>query len=1230
MSAEVRWTDRQKQAIDDKGLGMIVSAAAGSGKTAVLIERMIRLLCDENERMPADRLLAVTFTKEAAAQMRDKLAEAFEKRLRLDPDNKWLLEQQNLLQLARISTINSFCLDLVRTNLDRLDFSGGLTILEENVQQLIYDSSKEQALRDLYERSPEDYELVMGAFGENGLSDVLDKFYSFIRTMPFRDEWLEKARANFTDKKVFDSLTAARFERCESAIQRASAALERFRSIAAYSDDYLILSDFAKLYDNAESDALLIKQLKRAVKDKDIDAIAALPIKLGPIKTPRKSKKLEVLDPAAKAVLDEKCELAKDERRIIKEALEEIHNSFSLTRRQLLENMQMSAELLDVLACICERIDELALEQKLDRNGITFSDAELLAKELLVKKENGKLIRTELAEQIRQDGIFGLIFIDEFQDVNNLQELVFRVLSDTDDLDIMGRNVFVVGDVKQAIYKFRLSNPDLFIKTLDDAGKEENKEQLEAVILNQNFRSRTEVISFVNFCFDALMSETCGGVLYNDDHALVKGADYDETAHPTKVLFIDNDPVFKKENSFSRENYECAKMIKEMLEKGEPVNDKGELRACRPGDFCILVQTNAEGRAASAALEAVGLKSYTKDTDGYLNSREIQLVVNILRVIDNPMKDIPMAAVMLSPIMGFDPDEAARVAEFATKGKKKRHFWQVLVASDESKRDADKKEAEFIDLGDEKLQQKCQEAFRLIDRLRTLSMNMSLEKFIGRVYDITDLMGITSLYLDADKKRANLRLLLQYAHSYEENSSEGVTGFIRYLDSVSKNEKAFSKAVTAVSGEGSVCVKTYHASKGLEYPFVFMTQLDREIESKTSNLITHNDLGCAFRFTSPDGIIKHHSLYYEQLKKTDANEAKSEAMRLMYVGCTRAREQLFICYAPSYKTNETFEAAVMKKCLLAESVGDSARLTQLVTDCKSMLDWLTVALMRQHDNSCLCGWLGAEGFSAERSRLRDPDIRFIDLSKESDKPEKLVQEERDEQHFDSRLLDELKKRADFEYKSPIGEGEAPPAKMTVTEIVASRNAEKYGEAPDLFFPNLLRLDETMDQLSAAERGTFTHKFMELADYKKASVSVSEELERLVREGFFTAREARGVYKDALEAFFRSDLCARIMASPEVLREKQFLVSYDDLDLGEEYSRYLGKGSMLQGIADCIFLEDDGYVLIDYKTDRFKDESEFEKYNEQLALYKAALDLILDKPVKECRICSLWLLRMKKT
>ena len=215
--------------------------------------------------------------------------------------------------------------------------------------------------------------------------------------------------------------------------------------------------------------------------------------------------------------------------------------------------------------------------------------------------------------------------------------------------------------------------------------KEFNKEQLEAVILNQNFRSRTEVISFVNFCFDALMSETCGGVLYNDDHALVKGADYDETAHPTKVLFIDNDPVFKKENSFSRENYECAKMIKEMLEKGEPVNDKGELRACRPGDFCILVQTNAEGRAASAALEAVGLKSYTKDTDGYLNSREIQLVVNILRVIDNPMKDIPMAAVMLSPIMGFDPDEAARVAEFATKGKKKRHFWQVLVASDESK-----------------------------------------------------------------------------------------------------------------------------------------------------------------------------------------------------------------------------------------------------------------------------------------------------------------------------------------------------------------------------------------------------------------------------------------------------------------------------------------------------------------------------------------------------------------
>ncbi len=1228
MSTEVKWTDRQKQAIGDRGKGMIVSAAAGSGKTAVLIERMIRLLCDENERMPADRLLAVTFTKEAAAQMRDKLAQAFEERLRCDPDNKWLLEQQNLLQLARISTINSFCLDLVRTNLDRLDFSGGLTILEENVQQLIYDSSKEQALRDLYASSPESYELIMRAFGENGLSDVLDKLYSFLRTMPFREEWLENARNNFTDAETFDRMIDERFERCERALKKARAALDRFRDIAAYSDDYLILSDFAKLYDNAESDAELMARLEKAVKKRDTDAIAAMPVKLGAIKTPRKSKKLDALDPAARNVLEEKCSLAKNERSIFKAALDEIHGCFDLTRRQMLDNMLASADLLDVLAEVCRWIDELALEQKLERNGITFSDAELLAKELLVKKENGRLVRTELAEQIRQDGIFGLIFIDEFQDVNNLQELVFRVLSDTDDLDIMGRNVFVVGDVKQAIYKFRLSNPDLFIKTLDDARRDENKQQLEAVILNQNFRSRMQVISFVNFCFDSLMSVSCGGVTYNDDHALVKGADYDESEHSTKVLLIDNDPAFKKENGFSRENYECARLINDMLQKGEPVNDKGKLRPCRPGDFCILVQTNAEGRAASAALEAVGLKSYTKDTDGYLASREIQLAVNILRVIDNPMKDIPLAALMLSPIMGFGPDEAARVAAFATRGKTKRHFWQVLVASDESKRDADKKEAEFIDLGDEKLQRKCQEAFRLIDRLRTLSMNMSLEKFIGRVYDMTDLMGITSLYLDADKKRANLRLLLQYAHAYEESSSEGVTGFIRYLDSVSKNEKAFSKAVTAVSGSGSVCVKTYHASKGLEYPFVFLTQLDREIESRTSDLITHNDLGCAFSFTSPDGMIRHRSLYYDKLKKTEGFEALSEAMRLMYVGFTRAREQLFVCYAPAYKTNESFETALGKKRVLADSVKDSDGLADLVTGCGSMLDWLTIALVRQHDNSGFCGWLGAEGFAAQRSKLDDPDIELIDLSQNADAPEKLKQTDEKEQHFDSRLLDRLKKRADFEYRSPVGGEEAPPAKMTVTEIVASRNAEKYGEAPDLFFPNLLRLDETMDQLSAAERGTFTHKFMELADYKKASISVSAELERLVSEGFFTKREANGVYKDALEAFFRSGLCARIMASPKVLREKQFLVSYDDLDLPKEFDKYLGSGSMLQGIADCIFLEDDGYVLIDYKTDRFKDESEFEKYNEQLALYKAALDLILDKPVKECRICSLWLLRMK--
>ena len=535
-----------------------------------------------------------------------------------------------------------------------------------------------------------------------------------------------------------------------------------------------------------------------------------------------------------------------------------------------------------------------------------------------------------------------------------------------------------------------------------------------------------------------------------------------------------------------------------------------------------------------------------------------------------------------------------------------------------------------MDLGDSTLQAKCADASRLISELRFKANNMSLERLISCVYEKTDMMGISSLYLDAERKRANLRLLLQYASEYEKNSPEGVSGFLRFIDSVASNKSAFAKAVVATEGEGSVYIKTYHASKGLEFPFVFLTQLDRDIKAGESSLLTHNELGCAFRFLSDGRSIRKSSIYYKYLYSIEKNDSVSEAMRLFYVGCTRAKEKLFLSFAPAYKINDSFANALLKKAAVADGLSNKTDITVRVQSAGSMLDWVVMALMRAQDTNDICALLGINDLGIAKSHRADPDMIFTDLTKASDVPAASADSAARNASVDMKLLKKLEEMERFNEQLRERADDTRPAKMTVTEIVSSINAAKGEEEHDVFFPNLMRLDETLDKLSAAEKGTFTHKFMELADYKKARANVKEELERLVSEGFFTKKEASGVYTDAVEAFFRSDIGKRIMSSDNVLREFKFLVSYEDLGLGESYSEYLTKGSMLQGIADCVFEENDGYVLVDYKTDRFRDSSEFSLYDDQLSLYKAALDLILDKPVKECRICSLWLLKTTGT
>lgn len=1234
--SEPKWTDDQRDAINTDGKGIIVSAAAGSGKTAVLIERIIRLLTDKNG-VPADKLLAVTFTNDAAAQMRDKLNKAFEKKLASDPDNSWLLKQQNLLQLARISTINSFCLDFVKDNLHNFDFQGGLKILDSAESEIIYEDAFQKAKDEFCEKRLNDIQMLDNAFdvGSGKFDRICKELYNFLRTLPFRKKWIEEACLNYTDEKRVQDVLDGILDETMKDVNEIEKITEKLRYYHNYTikfgdDEYCLNNYLTPLSDDPSKGKIgwvstandTAAQLKNLCRKKDWDSLVKYEkLKFSKKSVSHSSGKNKYPDDVIAIFNDctKLCVALKDK---IKKITEKIESKFKLPKDRVLDNIKFAEKLFRLLCDMVELIEKNAYETKLEKNAVDFADVELMAKQLLIEETPDGYKRTELAEYIRKSHIYDIIMIDEFQDVNNLQELIFRAISDSDDPEIMGKNVFVVGDVKQAIYRFRLTNPQLFKNTLKVAGEEKNADVLKPIYLKKNFRSRKEIIDFVNFIFGKLMSDGCGEVEYNENERLELGAKYSDRRMPVEVMLIDSADGNKKTDGYTEEHLAVAQRIKKLLDDKTPVYENEKDRPCRPSDICVLVQKNSEIKLFTKALETVGLRVQCKEEEGYLKSREISLMIDILRVIDNPMNDISMTAVMMSPVMNFSADDMVKVREFSVDKKTgfRNHIFQVLTGADVSKKNADSKEADYIDLHNDVLQKKCTDAYRLVDTLRYYAMSMSLERLIRKIFDMTDLIGITSLYRDSLQKRANLRLLLEYASQYEQSTKEGVSGFLRYIDSVYENEKAFQQAVTQTESSSSVIVQTYHGSKGLEYPFVFLCGLSNELKpgNNDSQIKLHNDLGFSFEYSDNLKNIKKFNVINTKMKEICDAEEKSEKMRLLYVGCTRAREKLFVVYCLKFRANSSFETAVENEKNIINSVKDTEEIPEEeVSKQNSMISWFTLAFSKYPKNKKFMEWLGIENnYASVSDDATVPDIEFVEYNVQ-EQEEKAADEVRT-CGYDQKIVDRLGDKCSFKYQ---GKETELPSKLTVTEIVREEKEKKLKDKDPEFYPNLPRLEDELDKLSSAERGTFTHKFMELADYDNAEQSVENELARLVKDGFFTPKEASGVYVDKLQIFFSGEFYKRMKRSADLRREQRFLVALRDLELPNELCDITGKDGMIQGIADCIFREDDGWVLVDYKTDNFRSEEDMKEYGTQLQLYKAAFELILDEKIKSSYIYS---------
>lgn len=1184
------WTKEQREAITARNTGIIVSAAAGSGKTSVLVERLLGILSDTENRIPADRIVVVTFTNDAAAQMKQRLSAALSQAIEKDPDNLWLCRQQALLQTAKISTIHSFCFDLIRENIQSLDVSAGFRILDDTEENLLIRKAAENTFEKLYGDAADKINSLADFFsgsvrGDGELEEAALKIYDFLMSIPFYEDWLQ-GQINYYSAGFdpdSDPLAKAYGEIVKKAY-------ERIISRAEYAQN-VFTESFGRTSNAVAGDIEGISEILSGLKKGGIFELEKLhdDFSFARIDLPRRGKN----DPVDEYAEQQK-ERIKKIRDDYKKEFEKIGKNI-FTAEEISEDYKKHGEILSGISEVISVFSEELKKLKTAKNALGFSDAEQLAIKLLAEKnDGGEIVRTRLAKELSE--YYSMIMIDEFQDANNNQDLIFKLLSKGGTADKGGENLFVVGDVKQSIYRFRLANPQLFLDALkkSETYRADCSGGFSSILLNRNFRSSSDVIGFVNYVFGLLMSRENGEIDYTAEEALVQGLEYPEGDRTTEIIIVpDDDKGTENEDGEDDEDASpnceakaAAAKIKSMIGV-KSVYDKGALRPCEPRDFCILLRNNKSAEMYVRELEKAGIKAYAEEPAGYLKSREISVLTALLAVVDNPMQDIKLAAVLMSPMFMLTAEDMAVLA--GEKQEKREKYFSVVrrVMSGETAVPADSA-----------LYAKLDRFMKMFDKLRYCAASQRIERFIRTVYDSTDFLSAVQVYKDGGRKRANLRLLLDVAESYEKNSGGGLNGFVRYVDNVIKRDGDFRRASTVASTDNVVSVKTIHKSKGLEYPFVFLcgTSVKFNADDLNKRIQINSDFGIGFKIQDRDNLKLYNSFPQYTIRELNRAAAKSEEMRLLYVALTRAREQLFITVPDNEKIRKRIEK------VRSEIIGSGGVTVGTVSSANSMLDWLAAAMTMHRDG----GWFR----DGESIAVKECEVGVnVRAAEEAEKTEAV--EDTAKALPDSEMLQRLRDMFAYRYDDSLTQ---KTAKITVTEIAKSSGDKLYLRRPDFALEH--------GGLTAAERGTAMHTFMQYADYPAAEGDVPAEAARLAERGLLSFEERDSLNIPQLEEFFRSNLYARMKKCGKIRREQKFLIKKSDAALDDERLMEYNSNSMLQGIADCMFEEDGGIVLVDYKTDRVDSEKVLiSRYDLQIKLYASALAKIFGKPVKEAYLYS---------
>lgn len=1163
------WTSEQRQCIESRGGTLLVSAAAGSGKTSVLVERVIGRVTDMDAPVEIDRLLVVTFTNAAAAEMKQRLSAALSRRIAENPDDLRLQRQQMLLARASISTVHGFCSALLREHFHLLGLPPRFRVAETAETAQLAEEALGEIVEELYrENSPEFNELaaLLSPGRDDGrLFDTILRIHAFVQSHPFPERWMDEKQKEYTADLPIEQTIWGRavLEQARNILKGAASLISRALKL---SDEEPVMA--GKYSDTLKREHEMLEAAAKTIAGMtwDVAGVSAGGLTFGTLPQLRKYG-----DEARKERVKTLRDKAKDQ------IYKKLSALFCGSDPECRDDIRSMAGQAKVLFDAVRRFGGRFAELKKARGLVDYNDLEHMALGLLVDESGGK---TDLAAELSRR--FDEVMVDEYQDTNAAQDALFRALSREES------NLFMVGDVKQSIYGFRQAMPEIFLSRRDSYTKFDGSSYPASITLGNNFRSRPEVTDAVNFMFRQLMTKSICGMDYDEREELIASAKYEPAeGFDTELLIIDGATREKTDDCNAAEARVIAGRIRGMM-AGLKVTENGEQRAARYGDFCILLRSkNAHAQGYADELTRCGIPVWTASSGGFFAAPEVASAAALLRVIDNPVQDVPLLSVLMSPVFGFTPDDLTSVRLHTPDGR-------LFTALRRYSRSG----------GDAGLRERAAAILKQIDGWRVLAVTMPADRLIHRIYEDSSLPSIYAAMRHGAQRVANLRLLHETARRFEQKGFRGLSAFVKLLDRAERQGGELS-AVPSAGAEDAVRIVSIHHSKGLEFPFVFLAGLGRQFnrESSNENLLLHAGMGFGFKRRDPETLTQWNTLPRLAVSLTMARSERAEELRVLYVAMTRAKEKL--CMVMTVNSPENRLAA------LAAVIGDEPSLPpHAVLGAGGMSDWVLSAALRHPSGGHLRALAGDDcvpvrpaGYGWNIEVLRSPKPGEIEVSAERTAEP------------DDEFSEEIKRRMVYRY--PFYIYSALPAKLAASELSHGKvRRENVASARPAFLSE--------GGLTPAERGTALHTFMQFADYDAAASDVKSEIGRLVSRGFLTPEQGAVIPVNRVNRFFKGGLYKRMERADRLLREVHFTIDVPALELIDGEAPDGGGDEMLviQGIADCVMEENRGLTVVDYKTDHVKDpDALIRRYAEQLRIYSRALERTLGLPVRECLLYS---------